>query len=60
MKLRKYIILILLVMLISACIKEINITYIINTTGIDTNLLKKIPRNQIPKDTINRTLKLNP
>jgi len=58
MKLRKYIILILLVMLISACIKEINITYIINT--MDTNLLKKIPRNQIPKDTINRTLKLKP
>jgi hypothetical protein len=58
MKLRKYTIAILLVMLVSACIKEINITYIIST--VDTNLLKKIPHNQIPKDTINRTLKLNP
>ena len=58
MKLIKYTIAILLVILISACIKEINITYIINTTGIDTNLLKKIPHNQIPKDTINKTLKL--
>ena len=58
MKLRKYTIAILLVMLVSACIKEINITYIINT--VDTNLLKKIPRSQIPKDTINRTLKLKP
>jgi len=58
MKLIKYTIAILLVILISACIKEINITYIINT--VDTNLLKKIPRSQIPKDTINRTLKLKP
>jgi len=58
MKLRKYTIAILLVMLVSACIKEINITYIINT--VDTNLIKKIPRNQILKDTINRTLKLKP
>ena len=58
MKLIKYTIAILLVILISACIKEINITYIINT--VDTNLLKKIPHNQIPKDTINRTLKLKP
>ena len=58
MKLIKYTIAILLVILISACIKEINITYITNT--VDTNLLKKIPRSQIPKDTINRTLKLKP
>jgi hypothetical protein len=58
MKLIKYTIAILLVILISACIKEINITYIINT--VDTNLLKKIPHNQIPKDTINRILKLKP
>lgn len=57
MTLRKFALAILLITLISGCIKEINITYIINTNALDTNLLKKIPRGQVPKDDTAREIK---
>jgi len=54
MKLIKGIIALVVIVSITACIKEVNIYYIINGSGIDTNLLKKYKPNNIRvKDTTN-------
>jgi len=54
MKLIKGIIALIVIVSITACIKEVNIYYIINGSGIDTNLLKKkLPNNIRVKDTTN-------
>jgi len=51
---RKFIIALIVIVSITACIKEVNIYYIINGSGIDTNLLKKYKPNNIEtKDTTN-------
>jgi len=56
MKLIRSIIVVMSMSMISGCVKEINIYYTINTTintnGVDTNLLKKIPFDKRLKDSI--------
>lgn len=57
---RKFIIALIVIVSITACIKEVNIYYIINGSGIDTNLLKKkYPNNIETMDTIKKQNKYN-
>lgn len=60
MKLIKFIIALIVISSITACIKEVNIYYIINGSEIDTNLLKKkLPNNIETMDTIKKQNKYN-